>query len=160
MVLYLRPHIQEANSMQNSKSILSFLFLNVFVFIFSLTATAQDRQEFKETEDTSWKSIYRSVPAKENELIHTKLVASFNYEKAQLNGEVWLNLRAHNQATNALNLDAKAMDIHAVDIVQKNKHSALHYTYDGLILKIQLNKKYTPSEIYTDRKSTRLNSSH
>ena len=149
MVLYLRPHIQEANSMQNSKSILSFLFLNVFVFIFSLTATAQDRQEFKETEDTSWKSIYRSVPAKENELIHTKLVASFNYEKAQLNGEVWLNLRAHNQATDALNLDAKAMDIHAVDIVQKNKHSALHYTYDGLNLKIQLNKKYTPSEIYT-----------
>ena len=126
-----------------------FLIFNLLVIAFSLNATAQDKQDFKEIEDTSWKSIYRDIPVKENELVHTKLVASFNYTKSQLNGEAWLNLRPHVKATNSVSLDAKGMDIHQVGLMMNNKFTTLKYTYDGLIIKIQLDKTYKPSEKYT-----------
>ena len=45
------------------------LIFNLLVIAFSLNATAQDKQDFKEIEDTSWKKIYRGVPSKENELV-------------------------------------------------------------------------------------------
>ena len=125
------------------------LIFNLLVIAFSLTATAQDKQDFKEIEDTSWKKIYRGVPSKENELVHTKLVASFNYAKSELNGEAWLELRPYLNATSALSLDAKGMDIHQVGLMMNKKMTALKYTYDGLIIKIQLDKTYKPSEKYT-----------
>ena len=126
-----------------------FLIFNLVLIAFSLNATAQDKQDFKEIEDTSWKNIYRDIPAKENELVHTKLVASFNYTNSQLNGEAWLNLRPYLNATSTLSLDAKGMDIHQVGLMINNKTTALKYTYDGLIIKIQLDKTYKPAENYT-----------
>ncbi len=126
-----------------------FLIFNLLLIAFSLNATAQDKQDFKEIEDTSWKNIYRDIPAKENELVHTKLVASFNYTNSQLNGEAWLNLRPYLNATSTLSLDAKGMDIHQVGLMINNKTTALKYTYDGLIIKIQLDKTYKPAENYT-----------
>ncbi len=125
------------------------LIFNLLVIAISLNATAQDKHDFKEIEDTSWKKIYRGVPSKENELVHTKLVASFNYTKSQLNGEVWLNLRPYLKAISTLNLDAKGMDIHQVGLMRNNKTTSLKYTYDGLIIKIQLDKTYKPAEKYT-----------
>ena len=97
------------------------LIFNLLVIAFSLNATAQDRQDFKEIEDTSWKSIYRATATKENELVHTKLVASFNYTKSQLNGEAWLDLRPYLNATSTLSLDAKGMDIHQVGLMMNKK---------------------------------------
>ena len=135
--------------MQKNKTMRKFLIFNLLLIAFSLNATAQDKQDFKEIEDTSWKNIYRDIPAKENELVHTKLVASFNYTNSQLNGEAWLNLRPYLNATSTLSLDAKGMDIHQVGLMMNNKMTALKYTYDGLILKIQLDKTYKPSEKYT-----------
>ena len=100
-------------------------------------------------EDTSWKNNYRSFPTKENDLVHTKLVAHFDYTNATLNGEAWLELHPHFYATNLLKLDAKVMDIHTVSIVSNKGMSALKYTYDGLILNIELDKTYTASQNYT-----------
>ena len=132
-----------------NRTMRKFLLFYLLAIAFSLNATAQDKQGFKEIEDTSWKNIYRAIPIKENELVHTKLVANFDYEKAQLNGEVWLNLRPYLNATNTLSLDAKGMDIHQVGLMINNKITSLKYVYDGLIIKIQLNKTYKPSENYT-----------
>ena len=135
--------------MQKNRTMRKFLIFNLLVIAISLTATAQDKQDFKEIEDTSWKKEYRGIPAIENELVHTKLVASLNYTKSELNGEAWLNLRPHIKATNTLSLDAKGMDIHQVGLMMNKKMTALKYIYDGLIIKIQLDKSYTPSENYT-----------
>ncbi|MEY4919768.1 MAG: hypothetical protein RLZZ431_950 [Bacteroidota bacterium] len=41
------------------------------------------------------------------------------------------------------------MDIHQVGLMMNNKMTALKYTYDGLIIEIQLDKTYKPSEKYT-----------
>ena len=135
--------------MQKNRTMRKFLIFNLLVIAISLTATAQDRQDFKEIEDTSWKKEYRGIPVIENELVHTKLVASLNYTKSELNGEAWLNLRPHIKATNSVSLDAKGMDIHQVGLMMNKKMTALKYIYDGLIIKIQLDKSYTPSENYT-----------
>jgi aminopeptidase N len=106
-------------------------------------------QDLETAQDSSWKKTYRAVATKENDLVHTKLVASFNYEKSQMNGEVWLQLRPHFYATNQLILDAKGMDIHSVAMVLNGNNKALQYSYDSLLLTINLDKKYTAKENYT-----------
>jgi aminopeptidase N len=121
------------------------IFTLFFIATFSqLAAVAQD---FKE--DSSWKNIYRSFPAKENDLIHTKLAASFNYDQSTLNGEAWIQLHPHFYATNTVTLDAKAMAIHQVSILINNKYIPVRYQYDSLQLFIQLDKTYKASETYT-----------
>ncbi len=99
--------------------------------------------------DSSWKNTYRATATKINNLKHTKLVASFNYQKSQMNGEVWLTLQPHFYPTNQLVLDAKAMDIKEVALVRGNMKSVLAYRYDSLQLHINLDKTYTAKESYT-----------
>jgi aminopeptidase N len=76
------------------------------------------------------------------------LVASFNYEKSQMNGEVWLKLQPHFYPTKTLVLDAKAMDIKEVALINGAAKTKLSYTYDSLQLQIDLDKTYTAKESY------------
>jgi aminopeptidase N len=99
--------------------------------------------------DSNWKQTYREVATKTNNLKHTKLVANFNYQKSQMNGEVWLTLQPHFYSTNQLVLDAKAMDIKEVALVKGITKSKLVYQYDSLQLHIDLDKTYTAKESYT-----------
>ena len=119
----------------------------VLYLIILVTLTAQAQEEI--AEDTTWKANYRSFATKENDLVHTKLVANFDYTQSQLNGEVWLQLRPHFYATAQLILDAKGMEIHNVSIVKKETKNALKYKYDGNIISIDLDKTYTANEVYT-----------
>ncbi len=115
-----------------------------------LTLTASlFAQEEEFSNDTSWKTNYRAVALKENDLVHTKLAASFDYTKSQMHGEVWLQLHPHFYATNILTLDAKGMEIHNIELVSNNSNKKLKYTYDGLFLNIMLDKKYSAKENYT-----------
>ena len=115
-----------------------------------LTLTASlFAQEEEFSNDTSWKTNYRAVALKENDLVHTKLAASFDYTKSQMHGEVWLQLHPHFYATNTLTLDAKGMEIHNIELVSNNSNKKLKYTYDGLFLNIMLDKKYSAKENYT-----------
>ena len=106
-------------------------------------------QNNAQQEDSSWKKTYRAVATKTNNLRHTKLVANFNYEKAQMNGEVWLKLQPHFYPTNQLVLDAKAMDIKEVALIKGSTKAKLVYTYDSMQLHIDLDKTYTAKESYT-----------
>jgi aminopeptidase N len=106
-------------------------------------------QTTTEQVDSSWKQNYRAVATKTNNLKHTKLVASFNYEQSQMNGEVWLKLQPHFYPTNTLVLDAKAMDIKEVALIKGTAKAKLNYTYDSLQLQIDLDKTYTAKESYT-----------
>jgi aminopeptidase N len=99
--------------------------------------------------------------------VHTKLVARFDYSKSQLNGEAWLTLHPHFYATKQLVLDAKGMNIYNVSIVTSDKNvpnnssinnssinntsnnKTLKYTYDGMLLNIELDKTYTAKQNYT-----------
>lgn len=98
---------------------------------------------------TAQENEYRGFAEKKHDLIHTKLVAGFDYTKSQLNGEVWLQLHPHFYASNVLVLDAKGMDIHQVAMEKNNQRKNLSYTYDSLQLTITLDKTYTKNENYT-----------
>lgn len=122
------------------------LVLGSLLLLLSVNVFSQDEEA---AIDTNWKKVYRSFSTKENDLVHAKLVASFNYEQSQMNGEVWLQLHPHFYATNSLTLDAKGMEIKEVALVNKNSNQRLKYTYDGLLINIDLDKTYTAKENYT-----------
>ncbi|MES2373483.1 MAG: M1 family aminopeptidase [Bacteroidota bacterium] len=91
---------------------------------------------------------YRAFVTKINDLVHTKLDAKFDYSKSYLNGKVWLTLKPHFYATDSLQLDAKGMNIHKVELVKAGKNIPLKYSYDSLFLNITLDKTYKKDESY------------
>src|SRR3954452_4196895 len=95
-----------------------------------------------QNEDTSWKHIYRATPAKINDLVHTKLAVSFDYDKSWMYGKAWITLHPHFYPTDSLNLDAKGMTINELSISSNGKNIPLHYTYDSMNLRITLDKVY------------------
>jgi aminopeptidase N len=106
-------------------------------------------QAAPETKNEAWNKIYRSSATKINDLVHTKLDVRFDYQKSYLYGKAWITLIPHFYPTDSLSLDAKGMDIHRVAMEKNSIQIPLHYDYDGMILRIQLNKTYRRDEKYT-----------
>ncbi|HMH33796.1 MAG TPA: M1 family metallopeptidase [Puia sp.] len=106
-------------------------------------------QDTAGTPDEGLNKIYRATATKINDLVHTKLDARFDYDKTYMYGKVWITLKPHFYSTDSLSLDAKGMDIRKVALVQGSGLSPLQYKYDGMILRIQLNKSYRGGENYT-----------
>lgn len=117
------------------------------ILFFSLSLAAQ--HGVVGPPDTTWKNVYREAAPRINNLVHTKLDAKFDYSKSYLNGKVWITLKPHFYATDSLELDAKGMDIHKVNIVKGASMSPLKYQYDGMVMNIKLDKKYKGGEQYT-----------
>ncbi len=101
------------------------------------------------TQDTPVPDPYRPAAEKINDLVHTKLDVSFDYAKAWMPAKAWITLQPHFYPTDSLRLDAKGMEIKSVALVNGNKTEALKYAYDGMNLRIQLNKTYQKNEKYT-----------
>ena len=101
------------------------------------------------TESADWKKKYRATATKLNDLVHTKLNASFDYAHSTMHGKEWVTLKPHFYPTDTLLLDAKGMDIHEISIVKTTKNLPLKYVYDGQELKIKLDKTYQGNEKYT-----------
>ena len=102
-----------------------------------------------EPKDSSWKKIYRASSPRINDLVHTKLEVKFDYDKAWMYGKEWLTLKPHFYATDSLTLDAKGMDIKEIAIMKGASKAALKYNYDGMQLRITLDKTYKGGEAYT-----------
>ena len=105
----------------------------IFIFIFSF-AQAQDPL-----------SIYRSEREKVNNLVHTKLKVTFDFNEKQLNGEEWVTLTPHFYPTSKVTLDAKAMIIHSIELDGRK----LDFNYDNFEIIIDLPKEYKKGEEYT-----------
>lgn len=116
------------------------------VVLLSIVATMAFGQTI-ETED--WKTDYRAKAEKINDLVHTKLNASFDYSHSYLNGKVWITLKPHFYPTDSLQLDAKGMNIRSIAIVKTGKNVPLKYVYDSSLLYIKLDKTYAGDEAYT-----------
>lgn len=117
------------------------------VMLWSLQcAFAQDEEP---SVDTSWKTEYRATATKVNDLVHTKLEVSFNYDSAWLYGKEWVTLHPHFYPTDSLTLDAKGMEIKNVSLMKGKNLSPLKFTYDNMQLHINLDKSYSKDENYT-----------
>ena len=99
--------------------------------------------------DTTWKHEYRGSAPKINDLVHTKLAVSFDYDKSYMYGKAWITLQPHCYPTDSLTLDAKGMDIKKVAVVRGDQLRNLTFAYDSSLLDIHLDKTYKPGEKYT-----------
>ena len=129
--MFLKLHV-------NIIIVLSIFLCNI-ENVFSQESTNTEMADSKNSE----LKIYRAVPTKYVDLKHVKLEASFNYSKSQLNGKAWLTMLPHLYATDSIVLDAKGMDIHALQLVTKKNNEDLQYTYDSLELHIKLPRFYS-----------------
>jgi aminopeptidase N len=109
-------------------------------------AMAQDDEQ---SQDTSWKHEYRASATRINDLEHTKLVVSFDYNKAWMYGQEWVTLHPHFYSTDSLTLDAKGMEIKEIALMKGKSKIPLKYSYDSIQLKITLDKIYKGGENYT-----------
>src|SRR5665213_11194 len=106
-------------------------------------------QEDETSQDTSWKHEYRATATRINDLVHTKLEVSFDYDKSQMFGKEWVTLHPQFYSTDSLTLDAKGMGIKEIALINGNSKVPLNYSYDSLQLHIQLGKKFERGEDYT-----------
>ena len=121
-------------------------FCIAFLF-FVLSAKAQFGQS---SQNDAWKKVYRSTPEKTNDLVHTKLDVSFDYNKQYLYGKAWITLKPHFYPQDSLVLDAKGMYINQVAMIKGTTNSTLTFSYaDSLQLHIKLDKTYKADENYT-----------
>ncbi len=118
--------------------------LTIMVSSISLFAQPEEKSA-----DTSWKTMYRESSSRINNLVHTKLDVRFDYDKAWMYGKEWLTLQPHFYPTDSLLLDAKGMEIKELSVIKGTLKSPLKYTYDGMQLKIKLDRSYTAKEKYT-----------
>jgi aminopeptidase N len=121
------------------------IFLSALLVLSIFYAFAQENT----VQDTSWKKMYRASVEKKHALIHTKLEASFDIPKSYLYGKAWLTVKPHFYASNELELDAKGMDIKEVALVKGTVKTKLKYDYDGMFLKVTLDKAYKGNESFT-----------
>lgn len=98
--------------------------------------------------DAGWKTLYRATATKINDLVHTRLDAKFDYSKSYLKGKVWITLKPHFYPTDSLQLDAKGMNIHKVELVKAGRNIPLTYSYDSSFLNIKLDRTYLRDEKY------------
>lgn len=124
------------------KRFLVILFLPVVVFGYGQSIVV------KADKDVSWKKIYRAEATKINDLVNTRLDVRFDYDKSWMYGKVWITLKPHFYPTDSLNLDAKGMQINEISIVSAGKKTGLKYDYDGMNLRIKLDRTYKSSDSY------------
>lgn len=104
-----------------------------------LLETAEVEAEFPE---------YHPAETKVNNLKHTRLDVSFDWEKHHLIGKATLDLAPYFYATNRLQLDAKGFDIHKVALSTDSGLFDLEFDYDNRVLDITLDKTYSRIETY------------
>ncbi|HLZ88427.1 MAG TPA: M1 family aminopeptidase, partial [Puia sp.] len=124
------------------------LFATLFTGLLSGSMLVQ-AQEAQPPADEAWKKVYRATATRYDDLIHTKLEVKFDYDKSYMYGKAWVTLKPHFYPTDTVALDAKGMDIHSVAIEREGKTSPLKYDYDGMVLRVHLDKVYRYTEKYT-----------
>ncbi|MEO6837630.1 MAG: M1 family metallopeptidase [Ginsengibacter sp.] len=122
------------------------IFLSIALMSFISLSYAQSNTE---SPDTAWKHIYRGSYPRINDLVHTKLSVSFDYNKQWMYGQEWVTLEPHFYKTDSLTLDAKGMDIKEIAVLKGNTKIPLKYSYDSMQLKIMLDKTYKGGDQYT-----------
>ncbi|MBC8045378.1 MAG: M1 family metallopeptidase, partial [Fimbriimonadaceae bacterium] len=99
-------------------------------------------------------AIYQSTPARVNDILHTKLEVSFNWEKAWMYGKATLTVKPYYRPVKELILDAKGFEIKEVSMMNGNTKTPLKYTYnkdsvtDTFQIVIDLGREFKKEEQY------------
>jgi aminopeptidase N len=121
----------------------------ILILIFFSSIIKVRAQQDNPSVDTAWEHIYRGSYPRINDLVHTKLAVSFDYNKSWMFGKEWVTLQPHFYDTDSLTLDAKGMEIKEIAVVKGKSKIPLKYSYDDMQLRITLDKTYKSGEKYT-----------
>lgn len=126
---------------------LIFLFISACTSNKSVTTNTKNNtsEGRKKNEPKTARGPYNPSRTIKNDLLHTKLEVSFDWEKQYVYGVATLSFKPYFYPQNTLELDAKGMDIKTVMINEKE----LKYTYDSKVLTIQLPKTYQRTDTFT-----------
>ena len=103
-----------------------------------------------ETSKIEERAYYHESPERINDLLHTKLNVSFDWEKKHLLGEATLDFKPYFHAQNSVTIDAKGFDIHQISLVKENGvKTDLEYKYNDLQIAVDLDRFYNRNETYT-----------
>lgn len=93
---------------------------------------------------------YRASNTRLNDLLHTKLEVSFDWDSTYLYGKAHLQFRPYFYPTDSLILDAKGFQIKEVSLLDSlNRKKSIVYSYDSLQLIIKLDKIYNRTDTYS-----------
>lgn len=159
-----------------------FISILTIAFIFSCTSNKKNSKSVTNNVDepainldtikivadeSTKKQIYQATNTKLNDIIHTKLWVSFDWQKSQLIGKAELAVKPYFYPTNTLILNARGMDIKSVKLTEKQLkelpikkgsksavveeifiEKSINYKYENDSIKINLGKEYTSKETY------------
>jgi len=91
---------------------------------------------------------YRASATRINDLKHTKLRVSFDWQNQYLYGQAAITLTPHFYPTDSLKLDAKGFNLDTVALMTDEGKKLLDYEYDSLNIHIDLPRTYTKDESY------------
>ena len=96
------------------------------------------------------RAYYHESPERINDLLHTKLSVSFDWDKKHLLGEATLDFKPYFHSQNSVTIDAKGFDIHQIALVNQNgSKTDLDYKYNDLQITVDLDRFYNRNETYT-----------
>lgn len=120
-------------------------------------------------EEPPKKDRYRAAETKTNDIIHTKLWVSFDWQKSRMNGKAEILIKPYFYPTNLLYLNARGMEIKSVAVskmvfaqgttLEKGKKKSVDienwvaqpstYKYEHDSIKINLGSTFTKEDKYT-----------
>ncbi|MBU2887891.1 M1 family metallopeptidase, partial [Gilvimarinus agarilyticus] len=122
---------------------ISFLFIVVLLSIGHAQLFAQETESDTVSQDYAVPVSHRASETRYFDLLHTDLAVSFDWEKEQLIGTAKLSLKPYFYAQEDLTLDAKAMAIQSVMLLDSQGGTKkLTYDYDGSEIQIRLDRIY------------------
>ena len=93
--------------------------------------------------------VYQAAETRVNDLIHTKLEVSFDWDSTFLYGKAYLTFSPYFYPVDSLTLDAKGFQLHEVALLNElDEKQALTYTYDSSFIHIALDKTYQKEDTY------------
>ncbi len=93
--------------------------------------------------------VYNPAAERTNDLIHTKLDVTFDWQNQYLNGKATLDLQPVFYSVKSVRLDAKGFDIHKVALINAKAEIPLKYVYENnKDLIVKLDKYYKKGEKY------------
>jgi aminopeptidase N len=140
-------------------------------FVFSLLAGLSlpaNSFAFSDTLKTeAKKSTYRASSSRQNDIIHTRLDVSFDWDKARMNGKATITAKPYFHPTSKLSLNARGMDVQSVEVFDMSsgkpqqvsmsannpemigsKKLNSSYKYENDSIKINLGREFTAEEKY------------
>jgi aminopeptidase N len=93
-------------------------------------------------------AVYRASATRINDILHTKLEVSFDWNKKYLFGKATLTIKPYFYPTAVLDLNARGMEIEQVALLAGTAKKDLKYTYKDNVIHIELDKTYQNTEEY------------